>query len=78
MARLLILIALGAVVWWLWRRFLRPRRPSAAPPPPTPEAMVRCVHCGIHIPRKEALAQGTHWYCCREHLPQDADSEPRD
>lgn len=77
MARLLILIALGAVVWWLWRRFLRPRRPSAAPPP-TPEAMVRCAHCGIHIPRKEALAQGTHWYCCREHLPQDADSEPRD
>lgn len=23
-----------------------------------PEAMVRCAHCGIHLPRSEALLQG--------------------
>ncbi|MBV6306260.1 hypothetical protein KVP10_15315 [Candidimonas humi] len=47
-------------------------RPRQAPPRPTPavrapEAMVRCAHCGIHLPRSEAvLMQGQTW-CSAEH-----------
>ncbi|HEU0231377.1 MAG TPA: PP0621 family protein [Burkholderiaceae bacterium] len=42
-----------------------PRR--GAPPVAAPEAMVRCAHCGIHLPRSEAvLIQGKTW-CCEEH-----------
>jgi uncharacterized protein len=33
----------------------------------TPESMVRCAHCGIHLPRSEALLiQGKTW-CSEEH-----------
>jgi len=32
-----------------------------------PEAMVRCAHCGIHLPRSEALMQHGQLWCCEEH-----------
>lgn len=42
-----------------------PRR--RAPPVAAPEAMVRCAHCGIHLPRSDAvLIQGKTW-CSEEH-----------
>lgn len=76
MARLLILIALCAAAWWLWRSFTRPKKPS---PPASPQAqpMVRCAHCGVHVPQSEALAHDNRWYCSRAHLEQDHPSEPR-
>ncbi len=37
------------------------------PQPGAPEAMVRCAHCGIHLPRSEALLQGGHTWCSPEH-----------
>ncbi|NGM87008.1 hypothetical protein G5B35_06740 [Parapusillimonas sp. SGNA-6] len=42
-----------------------PRR--GAPPVGHAEAMVQCEHCGIHMPRSEAvLSQGRIW-CSVEH-----------
>jgi len=38
-------------------------RPGAAPP----ESMVRCAHCGIHLPRSDALLQHGQLWCCEEH-----------
>jgi uncharacterized protein len=32
--------------------------------------MVRCAHCGVHLPREEALADGRLWYCSQAHLTQ--------
>ncbi len=32
-----------------------------------PEQMVRCAHCGIHLPRSEAVLSGGHTWCSREH-----------
>lgn len=31
------------------------------------EAMVRCEHCGIHLPRSEAVLIGGHTWCSQEH-----------
>ncbi|WP_251865486.1 PP0621 family protein [Achromobacter sp. Marseille-Q4962] len=48
-----------------------PRGPSARPAPGRPaaatETMVRCAHCGIHLPRSEALLQGGQTWCSAEH-----------
>jgi uncharacterized protein len=33
----------------------------------TPETMVRCAHCGIHLPRSEALLVGGKTWCSKEH-----------
>lgn len=47
-----------------------PQQPASVANRPgkgTPEAMVRCAHCGIHMPRSEAvLVQGQTW-CSEEH-----------
>lgn len=67
--RLLFWIALIVVAIWLWRRLVKPR-PDA--PRSTSEAppMVRCAHCGVHVPASEALPSEERWYCSRLHLEQ--------
>ena len=68
------LLVLAVVVLVLWAV----RRSSLPPPPPPPprrpegpkqlEAMVRCSHCGLHLPRGEALAgPDGHLYCSPAH-----------
>jgi uncharacterized protein len=45
----------------------RPGKPPAAKTPKELEHMVRCAHCGIYLPRSEALLIGGHIFCGREH-----------
>ncbi|MET1081097.1 MAG: PP0621 family protein [Pseudomonas sp.] len=70
LSRLLFWLAITLAALWLWRRLSRRTAPTqqiAAP-------MVRCVHCGVHVPREQALRQQDHWYCCQTHLHQGAPS----
>jgi len=74
--RLLFWIALIAAAVWLWRRLSRPTR--AAPQQENPaHPMVRCAHCGIHVPREDALTQDNRWYCSRAHLEQGSPPSER-
>lgn len=49
----------------------QPRVPPTAPSKnkaaATPESMVRCAHCGIHMPRSEALLLHGKTWCSKEH-----------
>lgn len=67
--RLLFWIAIIAAAVWLWRRLTQPapRRGNQAA---SPEPMVRCAHCGLYLPREQALTKADRWYCSREHLQQ--------
>lgn len=71
MGRFLVLVAIVGVVAWLLRRALtNPRRSgrSAGPPAagPAPE-LVRCAHCGVHLPRADAHPMSGAFYCSDEH-----------
>jgi uncharacterized protein len=67
--RLLLLIAIVAAAFWLWRRIAAPtRRRDDTDTGPAP--MVRCAHCGVHVPRTRALLQDDNWYCSQTHLEQ--------
>ncbi len=33
--------------------------------------MVRCLHCGLHIPEKEAIKQGDKVFCSLEHARRE-------
>ncbi|MGP0016823.1 PP0621 family protein [Pseudomonas sp.] len=70
MVRLLFWIALIAAAVWFWRKFNRPTAPSR--PADTQEAapIVRCSHCGVHLPRDRALSVRQDWYCSQAHLEQ--------
>jgi uncharacterized protein len=69
MGRLIVLVALVVVAVWLVRRALRRpdgeadlgKRAGAA------GQLVRCAHCGMHLPRAEAREAGGLLYCSDEH-----------
>jgi len=74
--RLLVWLALAAVVWWIVRKKARPVAPPPARPaaPPRaaaiapPEPMVDCARCGLHLPASEALRDdAARPYCSAEH-----------
>ena len=76
MGRLLILLLLGVVVaWWLLGRAARirggdPTRADETGKPDTARSsqdMVQCAHCGVHLPRPEALSEGGELYCSESH-----------
>jgi len=69
MKYLVVLIVVVVVLVLLLgkRRSGRPSSPRAS----GPEGMVRCVQCGIHLPRSEALLKGGRAYCSTAHLEQD-------
>ena len=67
--RLLVILVLVAAAVYLLRRALRAKPPqdASAQPPATPGELVRCAHCGVHLPLAEARALGDRLYCSDEH-----------
>lgn len=70
----LIRLAIFALVIWLvWRLFqIRKERSAAGKDKKAISGgkMVRCAHCGTHLPQQNALPLDELWFCCREHREQ--------
>lgn len=64
------LLVLLVVVVGLYALFGRSRRvPPPAPGKPQsqpPAAMLSCAHCGLHLPRDEAIADAAGRFYCGE------------
>ncbi|MDP3700027.1 MAG: PP0621 family protein [Hylemonella sp.] len=68
--KFLLFLAIVLLVAWMWRSSRRrDKRPdqAAAPPQASPQEMVRCAHCGVHLPRGDAVVGRIAQYCSREH-----------
>ena len=64
--RFIVLILLVVLAVWLIRRALR--RPGPEKAFQVKEAqLVRCAHCGVHLPRAEARETQGLLYCSEEH-----------
>lgn len=64
MARILLLLAIGFVIWLLFRNFFR--RQVGEPPPAPPvaaEDMVACARCGVNMPASDAREEGGRFTC---------------
>lgn len=67
---LLFLIAVFVLLWMLRGSLRRARRaPPAAKPSSTdtPQPMLSCAHCGVHLPRDEALPGRGGVFCDAAH-----------
>ncbi len=59
--------------FWLWkhnRRTAQPGRKAQATPPQTvssPAEMIRCLHCGVHLPQSDAVPGKLGHYCSTAH-----------
>ncbi|ANN70298.1 PP0621 family protein [Bordetella bronchialis] len=54
------------------------RRAGKAAPAVPAEHMVRCAHCGIHLPRSEATQIGGRTWCSPQHARLGAKDQPID
>ncbi len=61
-------LVVALLLWWVFGRAPRKANTRAsAPRDGRAEAMVACAHCGVHLPRSDALtARGLH-YCSAAH-----------
>ncbi len=75
------LLLLGVVLAVLWllrqarRKSLEPTRPpTAGQKPASPAEIVACSHCGVHLPRSEALTGASgRLYCGTAHRQEAQD-----
>jgi uncharacterized protein len=69
MGRLIVLILLIVLAVWLIRRALRSSSLKTQSPQKTvtEDQLVRCAHCGVHLPRAEARQVEGVLYCSEEH-----------
>jgi uncharacterized protein len=65
MSRLIVIFAIVAVVYFLLRSYFK--RSPKADTPESSEEMVRCVQCGVHLPKSEAILAGGEYFCCEAH-----------
>ncbi len=69
----LLVLAVVFVAIWLWRKARReemrsrPPRPRNPPAVEAPQAMLRCAHCGLHMPAADAIAGPDGVYCSAAH-----------
>jgi uncharacterized protein len=81
MKLIVIAAALALLVWLLLGRSRRAeqgraRSRATGDPATAPETMVACAHCGVHLPRSEAISDGSNAYCSTVH--RVAGPRPRD
>jgi uncharacterized protein len=66
----LILLLLVVLAVWLVRRAVRRAEPRGEAPAAarTSDELVRCVQCGVLLPRAEARMAAGAIYCSEEHV----------
>ncbi len=63
-------------VWWAWKRTKAVGTRQTPPDAPTPQDMVTCAHCGIHLPHDEAVSGARGQYCSAAHRSAAGDRNP--
>jgi uncharacterized protein len=67
----LLAVLVIAYAWWRNSRIEAKRQPPAAPAAPaagSPQDMIRCPVCSVHLPRGDAVAGADGaLYCSQEH-----------
>lgn len=71
MKYLLLIAVVGIGLWLLLgrgRRRIEPGKPSPGRTATTPQSMLACAHCGVHLPREDAVLDGAQRpFCCEAH-----------
>lgn len=70
MSKLLLFVLLGVAIY-LWMRAVRRAQKQDAPPQsPSPQPIVACAQCGVHVPQSDSLMAAGQHYCCEQHREQ--------
>jgi len=76
MKLVVLLIVIAVVLWLMSSRRGAVQRPPRRDAPKAPETIVACAHCGVHLPRSEALeGRGGRLFCGEAHRLADEREE---
>jgi uncharacterized protein len=77
LTKIILLVVVAVVAYAMVKNFMRRNQDTDGPPArhksdgekPTgsEEDMVRCAHCGVHLPRSESLLSKGNYFCGSEH-----------
>ncbi len=68
MKYLIVVFVVVFVVWLMLRgRGEADRKPRKAKPQGSPAEMVQCGHCGVHLPRSDAVEDSRGAFCTEAH-----------
>lgn len=67
MKYLILLLAILGAVWWLRRPRKNAKQRKNAAAAADPQEMTRCLDCGLHLPRGDAVTGAQGLYCCESH-----------
>jgi uncharacterized protein len=67
--KFIVLLVLGFVAYGLFKNYARRGLPreQQSDPVKNNEDMVKCVHCGVHMPLSEATLSKGNYFCSNEH-----------
>ncbi len=64
---LVVALVVGIVVWLLMHGRRRDRPAGKRAEGAATQPMVACAHCGVHLPRAEAIADARGSFCSEAH-----------
>lgn len=68
MKYLVLLLVVVGVLWFARSRAAgKPARRGPPGKPPPVQPMVSCAHCGVHLPRDDAVDGANGLYCSEAH-----------
>lgn len=73
MGKFIVLLGVLFLIYWVVRGGRARRVPPPAPPPASanpgnlPDTMVACAHCGLHLPKADALPGRGGVFCGEAH-----------
>ena len=69
MNKLILLLVLGVVAYVIFKSYTRRGQPGIkqAEPAKSNEDMVKCAHCGVHMPVSESTLSKGNYFCSNEH-----------
>ncbi len=68
LGKLLLIILAFVGAWWILKKYRNSLTREKPPPAAAAEDMVRCAHCGVHLPRSESHSGSGKFFCSEEHL----------
>jgi uncharacterized protein len=75
---LILILVVLAVLWLARNKQPRMHSPNPAPGPARePQAMLACAHCGLHLPRDEALPGRGGVFCSEAHRAAYEQAHPK-
>ena len=69
MAKIFLVIVVFVAVYFIVRAYARAltAKRMEEESEKAAEDMVRCAHCGVHLPRGDSVTAGDHSFCSKEH-----------